>query len=163
MGLTFQNPNHQLFEKTVRREAQLPSSFLARKKAESHNKVENLLKYFGLWPYKDRIPQALSMGEKKRLTLVSVLAYQPPLLLLDEPLVGQDVKNLALLREILHKYRKKGGCIDGLPRACGGTFFNARVLFLEKGRLAHRCACGKGICPVKGKRLWKYYVGAETM
>ncbi|NMB41364.1 MAG: ATP-binding cassette domain-containing protein [Firmicutes bacterium] len=164
MGLTFQNPNHQLFEKTVRREAQLPSSFLARKKAESHNKVENLLKYFGLWPYKDRIPQALSMGEKKRLTLVSVLAYQPPLLLLDEPLVGQDVKNLALLREILHKYRKKGGVVlmvchePAVVRS-----FNARVLFLEKGRLVIDAPVEKAFALLKERDYGKYYVGAETM
>jgi energy-coupling factor transporter ATP-binding protein EcfA2 len=89
MGLTFQNPNHQLFEKTVLREAQLPSLFLRQGEVGEHS-VENLLEFFGLLPYKDRIPQALSMGEKKRLALVSVLAYQPPLLLLDEPLVGQD-------------------------------------------------------------------------
>lgn len=136
MGLTFQNPNHQLFEKTVLREAQLPSLFLRQGEKEDYPEVENLLDFFGLLPYKDSMPQALSMGEKKRLTLVSVLAYRPPLLLLDEPLVGQDEENLVFLQEILHKYREQGGAVlmvchePAVVQALG-----ARVLFLEKGKL----------------------------
>ena len=122
MGLTFQNPNHQLFEKTVLREAQLPSLFLRQGEREDYPEVENLLDFFGLLPYKDSMPQALSMGEKKRLTLVSVLAYRPPLLLLDEPLVGQDEENLVFLQKILHKYREQGGAV-------------LMVLFLESGKL----------------------------
>ena len=76
------------------------------------------------------------MGEKKRLTLISVLAYQPPLLLLDEPLVGQDAENLFLLQEILHGYRKKGGAVlmvchePAVVRS-----LEARAMFMEKGRL----------------------------
>jgi energy-coupling factor transporter ATP-binding protein EcfA2 len=136
MGLTFQNPNHQLFEKTVLREAGLPRRFLGQGEEKDSAVIENLLEYFGLLPYKESLPQALSMGEKKRLTFISVLAYYPPLLLLDEPLVGQDEENLAYLGEILHEYRKRGGAVlmichePAVVRA-----FDGRVLFLEAGKL----------------------------
>ena len=86
-GLTFQNPNHQLFEKLSCGKHSCPPFFSGRGVVGEHS-VENLLEFFGLLSYKDRIPQALSMGENGSLWFLSLLIN--PLLLLDEPLVGQD-------------------------------------------------------------------------
>ena len=136
MGLTFQNPNHQLFEQTVFKEASLPSQFLARDLEQSLERVEELLRRFDLSQYREQVPFALSLGEKKRLTLISVLAYQPPILLLDEPLVGQDQQRLELLLDVLLGHRQRGGltimaCHEPqvVERCC------QRVLFLEQGNL----------------------------
>ncbi len=136
MGFTFQNPNHQLFEQTVLKEAQLPSLFLAAGQEESLARVEQLLLRFDLERYRERLPFALSLGEKKRLTLVSVLAYLPRILLLDEPLVGQDQDRVDLLQEALFEHSRRGGttimaCHEpGVVADCC-----TRVLFLEEGRL----------------------------
>ncbi len=136
MGLTFQNPNHQLFEKTVLKEACLPAQFLTEDGVESMTRVEQLLQRFDLERYRERLPFALSLGEKKRLTLVSVLAYEPPLLLLDEPLVGQDQDRLDLLLEALSEHCRQGGAAI---MACHEPAVVAascdRVLFLERGEL----------------------------
>lgn len=136
MGLTFQNPNHQLFEQSVLKEARLPSLFLAGGRQENLSRVDKLLLRFDLERYRERLPFALSLGEKKRLTLVSVLAYQPRILLLDEPLVGQDQDRLDLLREALFEHSRRGGitimaCHEpGVVAECC-----SRVLFLEEGEL----------------------------
>ncbi len=136
MGLTFQNPNHQLFERTVLKEARLPSQFLSRDLEQSLERVEELLPRFDLSSYREQVPFALSLGEKKRLTLISVLAYEPRILLLDEPLVGQDQQRLELLLDALSEHRRRGGltimaCHEPqvVERCC------ERVLFLEQGNL----------------------------
>ncbi len=159
MGLTFQNPNHQLFEKTVLREAQLPSRFLGGEKAGDPGGIEGLLEFFGLLSYKNTIPQTLSMGEKKRLTFVSVLAYRPPLLLLDEPLVGQDEENLALLKEALYRYRKNGGAVLMVchePAAVRS--FHGRVLFLEAGKLMVDAPAEEAFRELRRKGYGEQYV-----
>jgi energy-coupling factor transporter ATP-binding protein EcfA2 len=140
MGLTSQNPNHQLFERTVIREASLHSQFLARDLEHSLERVEQLLDEFDLASYREQVPFALSLGEKKRLTLVSVLAYQPRILLLDEPLVGQDQERLELLLDTLSEHRRQGGltvmvCHEPLVvESCC-----QRVLFFDQGNLILDC------------------------
>lgn len=137
MGLTFQNPNHQIFEQTVLREAGLASRFLCGEgRRPDEARILGLLEEFGLLVYRDRVPFALSLGEKKRLVLVSVLAYEPELLLLDEPLAGQDEGRLRQLMEVLEA-RKKKGCATLMichePAVVAA--FCDRVLFFSEGRL----------------------------
>jgi energy-coupling factor transporter ATP-binding protein EcfA2 len=136
MGLTFQNPNHQLFEKTVLKEARLPAQFLAGDQEESLARVDELLLHFDLERYRERLPFSLSLGEKKRLTLVSVLAYHPRILLLDEPLVGQDQDRLDLLLEALFEHCRRGGITIMACHEPGVVATScSRVLFLEEGEL----------------------------
>jgi energy-coupling factor transport system ATP-binding protein len=137
LGLVFQNPNHQIFENTVSKEAQLASLNLSNKsETEIEQRVNHYLDKFNLWQYKNDNPFTLSLGEKKRLTLVSILAYNPAILILDEPLVGQDCDRVDLLMTALQKHRQRGGLTlmvchepDLVASSCH------RVLFLEKGKL----------------------------
>ena len=158
MGLTFQNPNHQLFEKTVFREAALPAQFLAGERQEENAvHVDELLRCFDLERYREKLPFALSLGEKKRLTLVSVLAYQPPILLLDEPIVGQDQDRVDLLMEALAGHRRRGGitvmaCHEPyVVRACC-----SRVLFLEEGALVIDAPVAGAFAEFAGRGLTDY-------
>lgn len=137
LGLSFQNPNHQIFENTVYKEAVLPSNFLSKEAPELiQSKIDLLLENFGLKQYRDKNPFTLSLGEKKRLTLVSVLAYSPRILILDEPLVGQDSDRIDLLINALEEHRAQGGltlmvCHEpNVVVACC-----QRVFFLENGKL----------------------------
>lgn len=137
MGLVFQNPNHQIFENTVIKEATLAASYLTQSSIEDRQaKAQKLLQQFELIEYAHKLPFALSMGEKKRLTLASVLTYKPEILLLDEPLVGQDSARLALFTEALQEHSEKGGvtlmiCHEPsfVKKYCN------RVLFLHNGQL----------------------------
>jgi energy-coupling factor transporter ATP-binding protein EcfA2 len=134
-GLSFQNPNHQIFENTVFKEAMLPSRFLSPKAPEEIEGIINqLLEKFGLKSYGEKNPFTLSLGEKKRLTLVSVIAYNPRILILDEPLVGQDSERIDLLMDVLQEHCARGGItlmVCHEPNVV--NYCCHRVLFLENG------------------------------
>lgn len=89
-GVAFQNPDHQLFSESVEEEM----SFALRNFGFSTDLVQNRvswgLELFGLEQYRKSSPLILSGGEKKRLTLACILAWDPQIVILDEPTVGQD-------------------------------------------------------------------------
>ncbi len=90
VGIVFQNPNHQLFSESVEKEI----TFALRNFGFSEEVVEKRLNWalnsFGLEKYRSASPMLLSGGEKKRLCLAFVLSWDPDILILDEPTVGQD-------------------------------------------------------------------------
>jgi energy-coupling factor transport system ATP-binding protein len=90
VGVAFQNPDHQLFSESVEEEM----SFALRNFGFSPELVQNRvgwgLELFGLEEYRKSSPLVLSGGEKKRLTLACILAWDPEVVILDEPTVGQD-------------------------------------------------------------------------
>lgn len=73
--------------------------------AADKNKVEELLRLFGLWPLKDRKPQRLSGGERQRAALCQALARRPRVLLLDEPFSALDVVTRRKLQEELRSLK----------------------------------------------------------
>ena len=77
----------------------------------------------------------MSLGEKKRLILVSLLAYRPPLLLLDEPLVGQDDDRIGELLAILYGHAAAGGAVLLVCHEVALVSRFDRIFFLEEGRL----------------------------
>ena len=99
----FQHPDHQLFLPYVRDE-------VASQAAEPEA-VEAELADMGLDGLEDRHPRSLSMGQKRRLTIAAALARQPRLLLLDEPSVGQDDKNLDRIIRRLDRFLEQGGTL----------------------------------------------------
>jgi len=90
VGVAFQNPDHQLFSESVREEM----AFALRNFGFPPELVEQRVKWglqlFALEEYADSSPLVLSGGEKKRLTLACILAWDPKVVILDEPTVGQD-------------------------------------------------------------------------
>jgi len=90
VGVAFQNPDHQLFSESVEEEI----SFALRNFGFAPEIVEQRVKWglelFGLDEYRKSSPLVLSGGEKKRLTLACILAWDPEVVILDEPTVGQD-------------------------------------------------------------------------
>jgi energy-coupling factor transport system ATP-binding protein len=90
VGVAFQNPDHQLFSESVGEEM----AFALRNFGFAPDLVEQRvswgLQLFGLEEYRESSPLVLSGGEKKRLTLACILAWDPAVVILDEPTVGQD-------------------------------------------------------------------------
>ena len=90
VGVAFQNPDHQLFSESVEEEM----AFALRNFGFAQDLVEERVKWglqlFGLEEYRKSSPLVLSGGEKKRLTLACILAWDPEVVILDEPTVGQD-------------------------------------------------------------------------
>jgi len=108
IGLIFQNPNHQIFEKTVLEEI----TFAPKNFGQDLNKVilnaKQLLREASLDSYIKMTPFGLSYGEKRRLNICSILIYEPDLLLLDEPFIGQDRANIEYLIQLLKERKLKG-------------------------------------------------------
>lgn len=98
VAVVYQNPNYELFMPTVFEELVFGG----------HTKDEALemLELFGIKDLKDRHPQSLSEGQKRKLTVATALIKKPKLLILDEPTVGQDFNSLKNLVEIINKYHE---------------------------------------------------------
>jgi len=101
VGLVFQNPGHQLFSDTVWNEVAFALKNFGFDEEIIKKRVKWALEFFNLIQYKDVSPLLLSGGEKKRLCLASVLAWDPDFIILDEPTVGQDFLQKEKLREII--------------------------------------------------------------
>lgn len=93
IGVVYQNPNYQLFMPTVEKEIEF--------NAISPEYAEEIIGLFELEHLRNRHPQSLSEGQKRRVSIASVAVSKPKILLLDEPTVGQDYSGLCKLVEIL--------------------------------------------------------------
>lgn len=101
-GLVFQDPDDQLFCPTVAEDIAFGPLNLGKSRAEAIEIVDRILSDLDLTHLRNRITYKLSGGEKRLVTLATVLAMAPEVLLLDEPTTGLDEANEARLVEILH-------------------------------------------------------------
>lgn len=101
IGLVFQDPDDQLFCPTVAEDIAFGPLNLGKTRDEALSIVEKVLSDLDLRHLRDRITHKLSGGEKRLVTLATVLAMEPEVLLLDEPTNALDPKNEARLLEIL--------------------------------------------------------------
>lgn len=101
VGLVFQDPDDQLFCPTVAEDIAFGPLNLGKTRSEALAIVGRVLGDLNLLHLKDRITHGLSGGEKRLVTLATVLAMEPEALLLDEPTNALDTKNEARLLEIL--------------------------------------------------------------
>jgi energy-coupling factor transport system ATP-binding protein len=109
-GYVFQNPEHQFVTERVADE--LAYSLRGRFDAvEIARRVQGLLQTFGLAGYEDENPFALSQGQKRRLSVATMVALEQPILILDEPTFGQDQQSTAALMAMLQTLHAAGTTI----------------------------------------------------
>ncbi len=133
-GFLFQDPNDQLFCPTVAEDVAFGPLNLGRTRADTEAIVDRTLDRLGLAEFRDRVTWKLSGGEKRLVTLATVLAMEPDVLLLDEPTNGLDAEAMERLL----------GILDGLPQAMLVVSHDTRVIerlatravTLEHGRIA---------------------------
>jgi len=101
MGLLFQDADDQLFNPTVLEDVAFGPLNLGKGKAEALEISRRTLSFLGLSGFEDRITFKLSGGEKRLVSLATVLAMEPEVLLLDEPTTGLDHQTKARLTTIL--------------------------------------------------------------
>jgi cobalt/nickel transport system ATP-binding protein len=101
VGLVFQNPDAQLFNATVFDEIAFGPLQLGWTPADVRARVADALERFRLAHLRDRVPQRLSGGEKKRVALASVLVMDPEVLLLDEPTDALDPRSQSQVIDLL--------------------------------------------------------------
>lgn len=104
VGLVFQNPDDQLFSPTVFEDVAFGPLHMGLPEADVINRVESALEAVRMSAYRDRLSHHLSVGEKKRIAIATVLSMNPSILVLDEPSAGLDPRArrtlINLLREL---------------------------------------------------------------
>ncbi|MEM3507510.1 MAG: ABC transporter ATP-binding protein [Candidatus Bathyarchaeia archaeon] len=108
VGLVFQNPDHQLFSETVKDEIAFSLRNFGFPKEIIEKRVESILRTLDLIDYTNSSPFMLSGGEKKRVALASVLAWDPKHIILDEPTIGQDYRQKEILRNFILQLNSQG-------------------------------------------------------
>jgi energy-coupling factor transport system ATP-binding protein len=100
-GFVFQNPDNQLFSETVEEEIAFALRNYGFDQDVIDKRVTWALNLLGLDQYRTASPFLLSGGERKRVALASVLAWDPRTLILDEPTIGQDYEQKEKLRQFI--------------------------------------------------------------
>lgn len=101
VGFVFQNPDHQLFSETVEEEIAFALRNFGFEEDVIKKRVTWALNLLALTQYRKTSPFMLSGGERKRVALASVLAWDPKILILDEPTIGQDYQQKEKLRQFI--------------------------------------------------------------
>lgn len=111
VGFLFQDPEVQLFSPTVWDEICFGPLQMQWRREDVQKKAGDMLEQFGLVPLRDRPPYRLSIGEKKKVALASILVLDPEVLLLDEPTAALDPRTQSLLLELLHQWSSRNKTI----------------------------------------------------
>lgn len=111
VGILFQDPDSQLFALTVREEVEFGLKNLGFKEKEREERIRKALKETGLEGLEDENPRELSVGQRQKVALASVLAMEPEILLLDEPVSSLDWRSGHEIYELLRKMNKSGKTI----------------------------------------------------
>ncbi|WP_221930180.1 energy-coupling factor ABC transporter ATP-binding protein [Melghirimyces algeriensis] len=90
VGLVFQNPDEQIFKGTVRDEVMFGALNLGQDKETAETRAREALERVGLGHLSETNPQDLSLSEKKRVSIASVVAMDPEIIIFDEPTIAQD-------------------------------------------------------------------------
>ncbi|WP_353854146.1 ABC transporter ATP-binding protein [Bacillus sp. Bos-x628] len=108
IGVVMQNPNQMISKQMIFDEVALGLVLRGIRAEEIKERVERVLKVCGLYPFRNWPISALSFGQKKRVTIASILALEPEIIILDEPTAGQDFRHYTEMMTFLEQLNKQG-------------------------------------------------------
>lgn len=108
IGYVMQNPNQMISKTQIFDEVALGLRNRGVPEEEIRPRVEEALKICGLYPFRNWPVSALSYGQKKRVTIASILVLKPEIILLDEPTAGQDLKHYTEIMDFLSELNRQG-------------------------------------------------------
>jgi len=109
IGFAMQNPNHMISKTMIFDEVALGLKARKTPEEEIKERVGKTLRICGLHPFRNWPVAALSYGQKKRVTIASILVLEPRMLILDEPTAGQDYRHYTEIMEFLKKLNRENG------------------------------------------------------
>lgn len=109
IGLVMQNPNQMISKTMIFEEVALGLQVRGVAPEEIEKRVHETLKICGLYPFRNWPISALSYGQKKRVTIASILVMNPDIIILDEPTAGQDYRHYTEIMEFLKEINKNSG------------------------------------------------------
>ena len=111
IGFVLQNPNQMISQTMIFDEVALGLRLRGIEEAEVEERVHEVLKTCGLYSFRKWPISALSFGQKKRVTIASILVLKPEIIILDEPTAGQDYKTYTDIMNFLDSLQKQGHTI----------------------------------------------------
>jgi len=136
VGLVFQNPDHQLFSETVEEEIAFGLRNFGFGEKDIEERTAWVLSLLDLMRYRKASPFILSGGERKRVALASVLAWDPKVIVLDEPTIGQDYGQKEKLRQFVLEINEQGRSVVMVTHDVEFVAdCSPRVIVMSKGRI----------------------------
>ncbi len=108
IGFVMQNPNQMISQVMIRDEVGFALKLRDVPKSEVDDRVNEVLKTCGLYPFRNWPISTLSYGQKKRVTIAAILVQNPEIIILDEPTAGQDFRHYTEIMEFLQSLQEKG-------------------------------------------------------
>jgi energy-coupling factor transporter ATP-binding protein EcfA2 len=146
IGYVFQNPEHQFVTEKVSDEL---AYSLKRHVAQEQvgERIEALIRTFALGGYEEANPFSLSQGEKRRLSVATMIALDQPILILDEPTFGQDMASARALMELVERLNERGTTIILITHDMSLVLDYAQaVAVMNHGRLLFRGSPAELFC-----------------
>ena len=159
VGLVFQDPDRQIFAPSVRAEVEFGPRNVGLGGAELRAAVGEALAATGLVGSESVNPYDLGGSRRKLLALASVLAMRTPVLVLDEPTTGQDVRGVALVRAVIEAAHAAGTTVVAITHDMGfaAEAFD-RVIVMREGRIALDGTPGEAFAAAAWPTLRSTYV-----
>lgn len=108
IGYVFQNPNHQLFARTVKDELEFGPKNIGVDEKEIADRVADAIDFFGLQPYIEEHPYRVSFPIRKLVGIASVVTMRPSIIILDEPSTGQDHQTTRIINSLMRRLAEEG-------------------------------------------------------
>jgi energy-coupling factor transport system ATP-binding protein len=136
VGYVFQNPDHQIFARTVAEEVGFGLKMQNQTSRTIETRVGEALEGVGLQGYEKKVPFALTKGERQRVAVASVLAAQPRVIILDEPTTGLDDRHQQDMMEMLKRLNQQGHTVIIITHSMGvAAEYANRVVVMSNGGL----------------------------
>jgi cobalt/nickel transport system ATP-binding protein len=133
LQIVFQNPDDQLFSITVFDDVSFGPLNLGLNRDEVIKSVDEALKEVDMFEYKNYFPQHLSFGQKKKVSIATVLSMKPEIIIFDEPTTGLDPKSRKNIIEIIKNFNGTKVIVshdlDMIYKICN------RVILMNKGKI----------------------------
>ncbi|MCW4030039.1 MAG: energy-coupling factor ABC transporter ATP-binding protein [Candidatus Bathyarchaeota archaeon] len=136
VGFVFQNPDHQLFSESVEEEIGFALKNFGFDAETIEKRIDWALNLLSLKQYRKTSPFLLSGGERKRVALASVLAWDPQTLILDEPTIGQDHEQKEILQQFIMQMQSQGKTVVTVTHDVEFVAeCNPRVVIMKEGKI----------------------------
>ena len=136
VSYVFQNPDHQLFNQTVREEVAFAPEMLDVSEGEVRERTSESISAMELNGLENEHPLFLSKGERRRLALASILSLKPKMLIIDEPTTGQDFRTNSRIMALLRNLNKSGFTVLLITHALPiVSAIVGRLLVMHMGRI----------------------------
>ncbi len=136
VGYLFQNPDHQIFQRTVREEVAFGPRQLGLAEPDIERRVAAAVARVGLEGRENEDPFAIPKGDRQRVALASVLAVEPEILIIDEPTTGLDHREVGALMEAVAELNRRGATVIFITHAMDVVArYARRVAVVAGGRV----------------------------